>query len=112
VKRVVIWMLLETFLSLVQKIGRCVRNLADLGEAIIYVTHSAYQQAVIELELAGQGSDAGDDNNGSDSEDADDGSMLVPQSDSAVIDREEALELVEGEEEAVRSAIMVAQKPS
>jgi hypothetical protein len=106
VKRVVIWMLPETFLSLVQKIGRCVCNPADVGEAIIYVTHSAYQQAVIELELAGQGSDAGDDDDGSDSEDADDGSMLVPRSDSAVIDREEALELVEGEEEAGNENIL------
>jgi hypothetical protein len=55
-------MLPDTFLSVVQKIGRCVRNMSELGEAIIYITHSALRQANVELAVTGNASDTEDDN--------------------------------------------------
>jgi hypothetical protein len=97
----VIWIPPETFLSLVQKIGRCVRNHIDLGEAIIYMTHSSYRQAVAELELLGESSDNEDDGeyNEEDMAEADEDDSGTSGSTSRVVGREEALEQVEDEED-------------
>ncbi|KAK6977332.1 p-loop containing nucleoside triphosphate hydrolase protein [Favolaschia claudopus] len=49
--RVILWLCPKSFLSLVQKIGRCARAAALLGEAILYITSSAYMQYKIELDI-------------------------------------------------------------
>ncbi|THU77688.1 hypothetical protein K435DRAFT_905372 [Dendrothele bispora CBS 962.96] len=51
VKRVVLWHEPRTFLSLVQKIGRCVRNGADIGEAVIFITKTSYKQHVLDFDV-------------------------------------------------------------
>lgn len=40
VKRVICWKVPKTFCSLIQKYGRCVRDITELGEAIIYISES------------------------------------------------------------------------
>lgn len=49
--RVILWLSPKSFLSLVQKIGRCGRAAELLGEAILYVTSAAYMQYEMELEI-------------------------------------------------------------
>ncbi|KAJ7177837.1 P-loop containing nucleoside triphosphate hydrolase protein [Mycena filopes] len=51
IMRVILWMRPRSFLSLVQKIGRCVRNRALRGEAILYITKAMYTRCCVELEL-------------------------------------------------------------
>ncbi|KAJ6620226.1 hypothetical protein B0H10DRAFT_2216267 [Mycena sp. CBHHK59/15] len=53
--RVLIWHAPLSFLSLVQKIGRCVRLATLLGEAILYITGAAYIRYEIELEILRDG---------------------------------------------------------
>ncbi|KAJ7215829.1 P-loop containing nucleoside triphosphate hydrolase protein [Mycena pura] len=63
VLRVILWLCPRSFLSLVQKIGRCARAAELLGEAILYITNSAYMQYKIELDvLKGDLSDDDKDN--------------------------------------------------
>ncbi|KAK7027517.1 DEAD (Asp-Glu-Ala-Asp) box polypeptide 59 [Paramarasmius palmivorus] len=50
VKRVVLWHAPRSFLSLVQKVGRCVCNAAELGKAILFVTKNAYAHHLAELD--------------------------------------------------------------
>ncbi|KAK7026745.1 hypothetical protein VNI00_015518 [Paramarasmius palmivorus] len=50
VKRVVLWHAPQSFLSLVQKVGRCVRNAAELGEAILFITKNAHAHHLAELD--------------------------------------------------------------
>ncbi|KAJ7845681.1 P-loop containing nucleoside triphosphate hydrolase protein [Mycena leptocephala] len=59
IMRVLLWLAPRSFLSLVQKIGRCVRLPDLLGEAILYITSSAFMRYEIELEILK--SDAADD---------------------------------------------------
>ncbi|THU97463.1 hypothetical protein K435DRAFT_888883 [Dendrothele bispora CBS 962.96] len=54
IKRVILWREPPSFLSLVQKIGRCVRRLSQCGEAIVLVTKSAYTQHLLNLETDGK----------------------------------------------------------
>ncbi|KAF7360458.1 p-loop containing nucleoside triphosphate hydrolase protein [Mycena venus] len=62
IMRVILWMLPRSFLSLVQKIGRCVRLADLLGEAVLYITSSAFMRYEIELEiLKGDIADDADD---------------------------------------------------
>lgn len=49
--RVLIWHAPLSFLSLIQKIGRCVRAAELLGEAILYITGAAFIRYEIELEI-------------------------------------------------------------
>ncbi|KAJ7123894.1 P-loop containing nucleoside triphosphate hydrolase protein, partial [Mycena crocata] len=49
--RVILWMCPKSFLSLIQKIGRCGRITEILGEAILYVTSAAYMCYEAELEI-------------------------------------------------------------
>ncbi|KAJ7762287.1 P-loop containing nucleoside triphosphate hydrolase protein [Mycena maculata] len=51
IMRVIIWHAPLSFLSLVQKIGRCVRLAELLGEAILYITGPAFIRYEIELEI-------------------------------------------------------------
>ncbi|KAJ7150670.1 P-loop containing nucleoside triphosphate hydrolase protein [Mycena filopes] len=51
IMRVLVWLCPRSFLSLVQKLGRCGRAADVLGEGILYVTSAAYMQYVIELEI-------------------------------------------------------------
>ncbi|KAJ3826951.1 P-loop containing nucleoside triphosphate hydrolase protein [Lentinula raphanica] len=57
VKRVILWSSPRTFNSLIQKIGRCVRVFDDLGEAVIYITRTAYKKFSAEYELGQQYAD-------------------------------------------------------
>ncbi|THU95738.1 P-loop containing nucleoside triphosphate hydrolase protein [Dendrothele bispora CBS 962.96] len=54
IKRVILWREPPSFLSLVQKIGRCVRRLSQCGEAIVLVTKSTYTQHLLNLETDGK----------------------------------------------------------
>ncbi|KAJ7448404.1 P-loop containing nucleoside triphosphate hydrolase protein [Mycena latifolia] len=49
--RVILWMKPRTFLSLIQKIGRCVRDHTKRGLAVLYITKAMYKQAVVELDI-------------------------------------------------------------
>ncbi|KAJ7171309.1 P-loop containing nucleoside triphosphate hydrolase protein [Mycena filopes] len=48
--RVLLWMLPRTFLSLVQKLGRCVRNRDQRGEGVVFITKAMYTRCCAELE--------------------------------------------------------------
>jgi superfamily II DNA/RNA helicase len=61
IKRVVLWREPRTFLSLIQKAGRCVRMMSDRGEVILFVTRASYAQHLANLEAEGEGSDAESD---------------------------------------------------
>ncbi|KAJ3969545.1 P-loop containing nucleoside triphosphate hydrolase protein [Lentinula raphanica] len=54
VKRVILWTTPRTFNSLIQKIGRCVCAFSELGEAIVYITKTAYKKFATEYELGQQ----------------------------------------------------------
>ncbi|KAJ7438254.1 P-loop containing nucleoside triphosphate hydrolase protein [Mycena latifolia] len=49
--RVLLWMTPRTFLSLIQKIGRCVRDHTMRGLAVLYITKAMYKRAVVELNI-------------------------------------------------------------
>ncbi|KAJ7235274.1 P-loop containing nucleoside triphosphate hydrolase protein [Mycena haematopus] len=49
--RVLLWMKPRSFLSLVQKIGRCVRDWRLRGEAVLYITKAMYTRCCVELEI-------------------------------------------------------------
>ncbi|KAJ6575845.1 hypothetical protein B0H10DRAFT_2199226 [Mycena sp. CBHHK59/15] len=51
IMRVILWMCPRTFLSLVQKIGRCVRDQALQGESVLFITKAMYTRCCVELEL-------------------------------------------------------------
>ncbi|KAJ7720137.1 P-loop containing nucleoside triphosphate hydrolase protein [Mycena maculata] len=51
IMRVILWLSPQSFLSLVQKIGRCGRAAELLGEAILYITSASYMQYEIELDI-------------------------------------------------------------
>ncbi|KAJ7094490.1 P-loop containing nucleoside triphosphate hydrolase protein [Mycena belliarum] len=66
IMRVILWMMARTFLSHVQKIGRCVRDPAQRGQAVLYITKAMYTRCCVELELLEtekdkDGSEASDD---------------------------------------------------
>ncbi|KAK7030656.1 p-loop containing nucleoside triphosphate hydrolase protein [Favolaschia claudopus] len=48
--RIILWMRPRTFLSLVQKIGRCVRDHSKRGVAVLYITKAMYTRCCIELD--------------------------------------------------------------
>jgi superfamily II DNA/RNA helicase len=77
IMRIVLWHVPLSFLSLIQKIGRCVRAAELLGEAILYITGAAYIRYEIELEILKDG--AADDT------DLDD----TPQQPEQVVDGEQ-----------------------
>ncbi|KAJ6533362.1 P-loop containing nucleoside triphosphate hydrolase protein [Mycena sp. CBHHK59/15] len=62
IMRVLLWLVPRSFLSPVQKIGRCVRSAELLGEAILYITSSAFMRYEIELNILK--SDMADDADG------------------------------------------------
>ncbi|KAF7378268.1 p-loop containing nucleoside triphosphate hydrolase protein [Mycena sanguinolenta] len=49
--RVILWMKPRSFLSLVQKIGRCVRDPSLRGEAVLYISKAMYTRCCAELEI-------------------------------------------------------------
>ncbi|KAJ7022999.1 P-loop containing nucleoside triphosphate hydrolase protein [Mycena alexandri] len=51
IMRVLMWMKPRSFLSLVQKIGRCVRDRRLRGEAALYITKAMYTRCCAELEI-------------------------------------------------------------
>ncbi|KAJ6456465.1 P-loop containing nucleoside triphosphate hydrolase protein [Mycena sanguinolenta] len=51
IMRIILWMRPRSFLSLVQKIGRCVRNPRLRGEAVLYITKAMYTRCCAELEI-------------------------------------------------------------
>ncbi|KAJ7910453.1 P-loop containing nucleoside triphosphate hydrolase protein [Mycena leptocephala] len=50
IMQVLLWMRPRTFLSLVQKIGHCVRDHSKRGEAVLYITKAMYTCCCIELD--------------------------------------------------------------
>jgi superfamily II DNA/RNA helicase len=51
IMRVMLWMKPRTFLSLVQKIGRCVRDPTRRGEAVLFITKAMYTRCCADLEI-------------------------------------------------------------
>ncbi|KAJ7854005.1 hypothetical protein B0H13DRAFT_1903818, partial [Mycena leptocephala] len=51
IMRVFLWMKPRTFLSLIQKIGHCVRDPNRRGEAVLFITKAMYTQCCAELEI-------------------------------------------------------------
>ncbi|KAJ6554729.1 P-loop containing nucleoside triphosphate hydrolase protein [Mycena capillaripes] len=51
IMRVLLWMRPRTFLSLIQKISRCVRDHSCRGEAVLYITKAMYTRCCIELDI-------------------------------------------------------------
>lgn len=49
--RVFLWMKPRSFLSLVQKIGRCVRDPRLRGHGVLFITKAMYARCCVELEL-------------------------------------------------------------
>ncbi|KAJ7640520.1 P-loop containing nucleoside triphosphate hydrolase protein [Mycena rosella] len=49
--RVILWMRPRTFLSLIQKIDRCVRDHSERGEAVLYITKAMYARCCVELDI-------------------------------------------------------------
>ncbi|KAJ7508063.1 P-loop containing nucleoside triphosphate hydrolase protein [Mycena galericulata] len=96
IMRVILWHSPLSFLSLVQKIGRCVRLAELLGEAILYITGSAFIRYEIELDIL-------KDDIAEDGTDADDLELPVEQlADGEQMDRDAAVETHdEMEEQAV-----------
>ncbi|KAF7348140.1 p-loop containing nucleoside triphosphate hydrolase protein [Mycena sanguinolenta] len=93
VLRVILWLCPRSFLSLVQKIGRCARAAELLGEAILYITNAAYMQYKIELDiLKGDLSDNNEEDDGA-SEQQD------PAVEGERMDRDAAVENDETEQE-------------
>ncbi|KAJ7166272.1 P-loop containing nucleoside triphosphate hydrolase protein [Mycena filopes] len=65
IMRIILWLCPRSFLSLVQKLGRCGRAAELLGEGILYITSAAYMQYAIELDiLKGDLSDDEEDDEG------------------------------------------------
>ncbi|KAJ7688875.1 P-loop containing nucleoside triphosphate hydrolase protein [Mycena rosella] len=90
IMRVILWLSPKSFLSLVQRIGRCGRAAELLGEAILYVTSAVYMAYEIELEiLKGDLSDAEEDDT--------DGSVEPPDApaEGEQVDRDAAVEVEE-----------------
>ncbi|KAJ7605098.1 P-loop containing nucleoside triphosphate hydrolase protein [Roridomyces roridus] len=93
VRRVVLWREPKSFLSLVQKTGRCARQIQDRGEMILFITKASYARHLALLEAEG-------DFDESDPED-DDREEGVDNDDAAEepLDREAAIGPDELEEE-------------
>ena len=51
IMRVYLWMKPRSFLSLIQKIGCCVRDRRLRGEAVLYITKAMYTRCCAELEM-------------------------------------------------------------
>ncbi|KAJ7444642.1 P-loop containing nucleoside triphosphate hydrolase protein [Mycena galericulata] len=66
IERVLLWMKPRTFLSLIQKIGRCVRDHGKRGHAVLYITKAMYTRCCIELDIMRR-----EEKNPSDSEQSD-----------------------------------------
>ncbi|KAF7373969.1 p-loop containing nucleoside triphosphate hydrolase protein [Mycena sanguinolenta] len=57
IKRVIFYREPKTFLSYVQKAGRCVRLMSENGEVILFITRAAYAQHLANLEAEGEDGD-------------------------------------------------------
>ena len=79
--RVVLWHEPLSFLSLIQKIGRCVRQLHDIGEAILFITKAAYRKHLVVVEAERESDD---------DEEAGESTDGIEIDRIAAIDREEA----------------------
>ncbi|KAE9383071.1 P-loop containing nucleoside triphosphate hydrolase protein, partial [Gymnopus androsaceus JB14] len=79
--RVVLWHEPLSFLSLIQKIGRCVRQLHDIGEAILFITKAAYRKHSVVVEAERESDDE---------EEAGESTDGIEIDRIAAIDREEA----------------------
>ncbi|KAJ7022236.1 P-loop containing nucleoside triphosphate hydrolase protein [Mycena alexandri] len=66
IMRVFMWMKPRTFLALIQKIGRCVRDHTKRGHAVLYITKAMYSRCCIELDILRR--DEEEDSSDSDSE--------------------------------------------
>lgn len=98
IKWVVLWHEPLSFLSLIQNIGRCVRKLLDIGEAILFITYAKHLM-VLEIER--------DDEEDSTIE-TEEAPINVGQDRIAVIDREDLPELEklkQGKKKRAQSAL-------
>ncbi|KAK6968994.1 p-loop containing nucleoside triphosphate hydrolase protein [Favolaschia claudopus] len=101
IKRVILWREPRTFLSLVQKAGRCVRNMDEHGEMILFITKAAYAQHLAHLEAEGDDEDADEDGDAEDAAEAAEGQQM---------DREAAVEGDDDEEGAGSGAATVRRR--
>lgn len=92
VLRVVLWLAPLTFLSLIQKIGRCGRDWSRLAEAILFVTNASYKRYYIELDILER--DALEDAEAGDADELVEGELFDRE---AAVGAEEEAELAEQE---------------
>ncbi|KAK6974225.1 p-loop containing nucleoside triphosphate hydrolase protein [Favolaschia claudopus] len=101
IMRLYLWKRPRSFLSTVQKIGRCVRDPTKRGEAVLYITKAMYTRCCAELEIlkAEKEAAAKDDEVSEDDENAD-----------QPLDREAALELQDSSDEEEEPVIAKRRK--
>ncbi|KAF5339645.1 hypothetical protein D9758_015587 [Tetrapyrgos nigripes] len=88
VLRVVLWLEPRSFLSFVQKVGRCARSPHDIGQAILFVTRASMARHVSDFDR----DEASDDENGEDRAEIDEEIIdraMDPVDREAVIDEDE-----------------------
>ncbi|KAJ6595365.1 hypothetical protein B0H10DRAFT_2197355 [Mycena sp. CBHHK59/15] len=78
IMHIILWLCPRSFLSLVQKIGRCGRLAELLGEAILYITSAAYMCHEINVEILQNAAldDVDDDENSSEQQAVGDGEQM------------------------------------
>ncbi|KAJ7163529.1 P-loop containing nucleoside triphosphate hydrolase protein, partial [Mycena crocata] len=102
IMRVVLWMKPRTFLSLIQKIGCCVRDRSQRGEAILFITKAMYTRCCVELDLLREEhAEAAEASASSDDDDEDDEQHR---------DRDEALQDESSDEEEEELPVASAKK--
>lgn len=88
----------KTFLSLIQKIGRCVRDLSLRGKAVLFITKAMYTRCCVELDLLRMEEEESDEASASES-DADNEAEGPMDRDAALANEEGS-----GEEEEAPTA--------
>ncbi|KAJ7739197.1 P-loop containing nucleoside triphosphate hydrolase protein [Mycena metata] len=99
IMRVLMWMKPRSFLSLVQKIGRCVRDRRLRGEAALYITKAMYTRCCAELEILSTEKEAAGKEDSAAGSDDEENSEEPPDRDLAL-----ALQNMSDEEEEVAAA--------
>ncbi|THU86506.1 P-loop containing nucleoside triphosphate hydrolase protein [Dendrothele bispora CBS 962.96] len=92
IKRVILWTEPHSFLSFVQKAGRCTRDFTELGEVILFITKKSYARHLVESELNEELDDG-----------ANDGEISAPddEHDFPAMDRIAAIDIEEEQDEEV-----------
>ncbi|THU86498.1 P-loop containing nucleoside triphosphate hydrolase protein, partial [Dendrothele bispora CBS 962.96] len=93
IKRVILWTEPRSFLSFVQKAGRCTRDFTELGEVILFITKKSYARHLVESELNEELDDGAND--------GDEMSAPDDEHDFPAMDRIAAIDIEEEQDEEV-----------